>query len=158
NYLLIEKLRDGTPQQQKLAISVLAVIDRYNTIIDRAKKKPANLSEKIASYLEKKNGSLLTKNLGKISLPKHPTIQMDFLPKGQKTQVSLKHNSTRTLPPLLAACSQKISHLTQLITSIHLIRSRQPEVLTKQAVELFNMKVIALVEKNGLLSNVEARH
>lgn len=160
NYLLLEKLQKGSPQQQKLAASVLAVIERYNTIIDDAQVKPSSFAARIAAFFAEKNGSTMTKNLAKIHFPLHTFIHRDFTDKekGAEIEPTLKKYSPAMNSPFIVASSKKISYLSQVVVQLTPLPIHEVPHLSKQGIELFYMKVIALVEKHGILSNTEARH
>lgn len=152
NYLLWEKLQQGTPQQQKLATSIEGVIQKYNAIIEQAQQKPLSFTDKIAAYLAKHQGCPPLKELGKIHFPFQIKVQKDFYELDQEKKITQKIES-----PQIVAASKKIADLSQVVVPKVSLPVRHFTHLSKQAVELFHMKVIALIEKNGLLSNVEAR-
>ena len=152
HYLLIDKLKTGTPQQQKLAASALTAIERYNAFVDLAKKKPTSLGERFASFLAEHGNNVRVENLAKIHMPHQATLEMKFSDSGKKCF------SSRILSPYVAASSQKIGHLTQQMVPMTPLAVQPNGYLSKQAVELFQMKAIALVEKHGILSHVDARH
>ena len=157
NYLLIDRLKMGTPQQQKLAASALAAIERYNAFIDLAKKKPSSLGEHIASFLAEHGGDVRVENLAKIHMPYQATIELKFSEPGRKAGNQPKHYTSRNLSPYVIASSHKVGSLTQLVVPLAPLTPHHNLYLSKQAVELFHMKAIALIEKHGILSNVEAR-
>lgn len=152
NYLLWEKLQQGTPQQQKLATSIEGVIQKYNSIIEQAQQKPLSFTDKIAAYLAKHQGCPPLKELGKIHFPFQVKVQKDFYELDQEKKITQKIES-----PQIVAASKKIADLSQVVVPKVSLPVRHFTHLSKQAVELFHMKVIALIEKNGLLSNIEAR-
>jgi len=127
--LQILKLSKGSDQEQKFATSITAAIDAYN--------------QSVASAQKKSKGKSKTFNLDKkgISFPKLPKI--DF-PK--KVSVTYQYDQQNLQP--------KIKN-----TTFCAIEAMKPSAmaLSKQAEELFRMKVISLLEKCKIASNPEAR-
>lgn len=147
HYRLIEKLKEGTPQEQKLASSAVAAIEQYNAIIETVRQKPQNLNARIHNFLREQSGSVLPKELSKIQFPKSTFVHINYQGK-----------SCNLANPLAAAASRKISHLSgTLVPATPLPHAALPH-LSRQAIELFHMKAISLIEQHGLLSNSEARN
>lgn len=146
HYRLIEKLKDGTPQEQKLASSAVTAIEQYNVIIDSVRQKPKNLNARIHNFLREKSGSVLPKELSKIQFPKSASVQISYLEKGKSGS------------PLAAAASRKIAHLGSTLVPVTPLPHTALPHLSRQAIELFHMKAISLIEQHGLLSNSDARN
>lgn len=152
NYFILEQLQNGTSQQQKWAASIEGVIQKYNSIIEKAQQRVPSFTDKIAAYVAKQKGSIPIKEMAKINFPFPTKIQKDFFDFDHEKKISQK-----IVDPHIAASSKKIADLSQTVVHKMGLSHRQTSHLTKQALELFQMKVIALIEKNGILSNVEAR-
>lgn len=151
HYRLIEKLQQGTAQEQKLAASAVAAIEQYNAIIETARQKPQSLNARIQHYFLEQSGNLLPQELSKIQLPKNASLQISYTEKGKAPRVSCDMAN-----PHAAKASLKVSHLSATMVPISPVTSTLPH-LSRQAVELFQMKAISLIEQHGLLTNTEAR-
>lgn len=147
HYRFIEKLSSGTPQEQKLAASVLAAIEQYNQVIETVHEKPNSLNQRVQHFLLKESGNLPPQELSKIVLPRTLFFQVGYNEKDKAQENILKR-----INPYFAA-SQKI---TGLIPSIVTSLANVPH-LSRQAVELFHMKALSLIERHGLLSKSDAR-
>lgn len=120
---LIEKLRSGTPQQQKFASSALNTVERFNGLIECSEKTSESLSSRIHVFLQEYSGQLLPKHLMKIPLPKVVILSSDAAPS-----------------------TYKVDHVSLKMVSW---TQRPIPFLSRQGVEHFNMKTISLLEKQG---------
>ncbi len=157
SFIFFEKLLTGSLSQQKLVSSALAVIDRFNTIIEKAHHYNSSLKSRIDAFFAEKNGSLLAKDLGRIHFPPLASIQREFSDK-DKTEESLSKKFTlHHHSPSITTSSKKITSLSQIVAPLTPMPHHDLPMLNKQSLELFRMKAIALIEKHELLSNSEAR-
>lgn len=130
--LLIQKLKNvGSPSEKKLAESFLNAIDGFNTSLDQQKQKNENENQGIGKFFLKKEKQDGYKHLSKIDIPQQTTVRQHYP----------ENSSSEWL-------SRRISPLPLASDSVH---------LSKQSTELFQMKVIALLERYGIASNPEAR-
>lgn len=76
HYLFIEKLKEGSPEERKLAASTMATIKRYNALLDSS-KAPADWSVMLASFLYTRSEFTVDEELKKnrIDLPQSAVIQ-----------------------------------------------------------------------------------
>lgn len=149
HFRLIEKLKEGTPQEQKLASSAVTAIEQYNAIIDTVRQKPKSLNARIHNFLREQSGTVLPRELSKIQFPKSTTIHISYAD---------KEKSCRLANPLAAAASRKIAHLSSTLVPVTPLPPAALPHLSRQAIELFHMKAISLIEQHGLLSNSDARN
>lgn len=126
----IQKMKAGNPAEQKLADSYTKAIEHFNCSIDLYKEDGKTANPLVKAFFSKVES--IYKELPKIDLPQATTIK--------------KHFSS---PSSHLETNQKIASLQQnLICKIQ---------LSKQSIELFQMKVIALLERYGIASHSEAR-
>jgi hypothetical protein len=155
NYALIPKLEEGSLQEQSLASFARIVIHNFNANIDKANKHDTrSVKEKITSSLTINH--VFLKQIERIELPGNNSIHVDFLEK--EKIYSYKKISPSILSPYTAASSEKISRLPQIHSTSSPLPKQLVPYLSWQAVQLFYMKVISLIEKHRVLSHLEARH
>lgn len=72
NYILIERLKIGTPEEQKLAATTLDVINRYNAVLDQEKKSPDDWGNRLSRFFTKFAGLSVDDDLrdNRIDLPR----------------------------------------------------------------------------------------
>lgn len=151
NYRLIEKWSSGSPQEQKLAASATAVIAQYNSIIETVRQKPKSLNARINHFLLKKSGQLLPRELAQIHLPKMLSLQIRYQEGG------VKRISASAAVSSQKVSHQKVSHLGGHLLPLIPLSHCQVAHLSRQTLELFQMKAISLIEQHALLSNSDAR-
>ncbi len=156
HFIFLEKLLHGSPQQQKLAASALAAIDRYNTIIENAQSKNSSLRSRIDAFFAENNETFQAKDLARIHLPPLASLQKKYGAKEKSEEFVLRKVTLQKLT-LPTSCQKKIFHLSQMVVPVFPLPLYERSDLSKQAIELFHMKAISLIEKHGLLSNSEAR-
>jgi hypothetical protein len=140
NYALIPKLENGSAQEQTLASLARAVIHNFNANIDKAATSDIrSAKERIAAFLI--TNSIL-KEIGRIDLPLDSSVNF----------------SSSIHSPYTAASSVKVSKLPQIHSTTSPLPKQQVPYLSGQAVQLFYMKVISLLEKHRILSHLEARN
>lgn len=126
--LFIEKLREGSPDEQELAHAFTKKIDAYNKSCDiRIQNCIANGKGLAGLLRTRKKDS--TNVPPKIALPQKVTVQR-YYPENAETAHSL------------------ISSTAKTVASI---------VISKQSAELFQMKALSLLERYGIATNPEAR-
>lgn len=76
NYLLIQKLNRGTPEQQALAASAMQAVERYNAVLAETRKRPPTWSARISRYLYEKCGLTLT--VQPIHIPQQASVQKRY--------------------------------------------------------------------------------
>lgn len=144
SYLPLIMREGGTSEQKKFAAYAKRAIERFNQAIDKTKALPPTWQKRIVRFLYQKSG-LLINRLVRIELPQKAFLHVDFPHQTSKASSKpIKINSATT-----DAAAKKISNLREMM-----IPAFQVE---KQTLELYHMKVIALVERHQLLSNFEAR-
>ena len=128
HFLLIEKLKKGSPAQQKLAQSVLEAIKRYNAVVIQDRKTP--LLKYDFSNFERKQLLLDEEIKGKEIRIHHPIfIQSDVLN---------EHPAQKTIKQLSQTLFES-SDLKKIMTSTH---KRSLQVM----VDTFRMKVIRNIQ------------
>lgn len=139
NYLLIQKFRRGTPDQQKLAATAMETVQRYNTTIAEARRSPPTWSTRISRYVYESFGLSNDPVLDvyPIDMPQPASMHVEYS-KNQKTiKVSQKLETV--------ASSQKIAGLMQ----------RQQETHTEEPISIgeadaFRAKAISLLHNHGI--------
>lgn len=130
-----------TKHDQALASFARSAINRFNAVIDKAKQGHFDSAkEKIAAFIT----STLSHEIGRIDLPPESSMLLEFS--------DLKKINS------IAPSSEKIAKLPQLQAAIPPIIKQSVNHLSSQAVLLFHMKVIALIEKHHILSHKETRN
>lgn len=145
-------MQRGDSKEQEVADKAIKAIKRFNAFIDRTGSRAFN--KHFANFLLTQNSHLSFEELAKIQLPPFMCVEVYFSEKEKGPTLDAKKVSSNS------ACSakDKISFLSRHITpAFPLQKGESVPHLSKQALELFKMKVIALMEKHALLSNVEAR-
>lgn len=144
SYLPLIMREGGTPEQKKFAAYAKKAIERFNLAIDKAKAPPPTWQKKIVRFLYQKSG-LLINRLVRIEFHQKAFLHIDFPHQTSKASSKpIKINPANT-----DTAAKKISNLRELM-----IPAFQVE---KQTLELYHMKVIALLERHHLLSKLEAR-
>lgn len=146
---LIQVLEDGNPEDKKCAAHARAVIERFNKIIEQLKQPPPTWGQRFTKILYEQCGWFIGKTLTKIDIPPRTTIHIHY-PENINSKVSSKKISPQLRSLETVAASKKITSL------LHTVMPSSP--IPKQTAELFNMKVIALLEKYCISSHVEIRH
>lgn len=146
SYLPLIMQEDGSPEQKKFAAYAKKAIERFNLAVDKATALPPTWQKRIVHFLYQKSGLLFSNRLVGIELPQKASLHIDFPAQTMKASSKLiKVNPEATID----TASQRISTLReQMIPSFQ---------LEQQILELYYMKVIALLEGHQLLSHVEAR-
>lgn len=140
NYALIPKLEKGSVQEQTLASFARAVIHNFNAHIDKVVKNDTrSVKERVAAFLH--TNSIL-KEIERIDLPLESSVNF----------------SSSILSPYTAASSIKVAKLPQIHSTTSPLPKQEVPYLSAQAVQLFYMKVISLIEKHRILSHLEARN
>lgn len=144
SYLPLIMSEDGTLEQKGFATYAKKAIERFNQAIDKTKALPPTWQKRIVRFLYQKSG-LLMHRLVKIELPQKASLHIEFPHQTSKTNSKPIKINPATVNP----AAKRISHLREIM-----IPAFQVE---KQTLELYYMKVIALLERHQLLSNFEAR-
>lgn len=146
---LIQVMEEGTPEQKKFAAYAKSAIELYNHVLDEAANTPPSWQQKIVSFIYKKSNLLIGDRLVKIDLPQNAHIQIHF-PDALPVSGGYKNNYSTSISNVADDAAEKISQLRdQVIPSLQAQR---------QTLELYNMKIIALLERNQLFSKIEARN
>ena len=148
--LLIDKLNKRTGREQKLVTSALASIERFNAVIEKAAIAPLSLSQRIANFLSGDVKNSILRNLPLIRIPEPGTKKIG-------AEKHLKKPSLRPLSPYVSNSLAKVAPLSQTMVPASPLPFPSIPYLSRQALELFYMKVISLTESQGLLSYAEAR-
>lgn len=144
---LIHLLEEGDSDQQKLALDVKDIVERFNNTIERITKVPLDWGSRIARFLYSRGGMFIGERLAKIELPTRAAVQINFpfpsanaLPAKLKCQWQYQGGGS---------AAQKISELCHSAMPL----TTPPS----QTLELYLMKMISLLVKSELLMNSEAR-
>ncbi len=130
--LYIQTMQGGSTAEQKLANALTSAIDSYN----KHAYAPSPPNKGLAQYL---SGKLITaQELPLIHLPQQTTVTYHY-------------------PPQMAAevAASTAKYAMHVIQPMALAPEALP--LSKQSKELFQMKVLALLERYGIATNPEAR-
>ncbi len=143
-YLLIEKLKKGNPSEQKLASCATLTIQRYNAIIDQAKRIPTSLRERMVRLAYQHSGLSLEEGLNKIDLPQTAEIELGSPLKNRFETVSNKMFRDRFHSHFLPSSSKKIASLMQQR------EISNDEAISKREADAFRMKAISLLNHHGI--------
>lgn len=131
NYFLIQKLKEGTPEQQNLAASALSIVERYNQVILHSRKNIPTWSHRIARFLYGEEDVEENHMQPLIDFPQ-PVIEHNEVTTDLNKKISHKLDC-----PISHAASVKISSFI-----------KQSEIVTANERDGFFMKGITLVRKN----------
>lgn len=145
---LIQVMEEGSPEQKKFAAYAKGAIVRFNAALDEAANLPPSWQQKIVCFLYEKSGLLIGDRLVKIDLPQKACLHIDFPPQTLPIPGAPKNYSTLS-NEMIAGSAEKISLLRELVIPAFQVQ--------QQTLELYYMKIIALLERNKLFSTVEAR-
>lgn len=145
-HLLQSMEYEGDAEQQRFAAYAMQEIARFNKIIDQTAETPPTLTGRIAHFIYRQSGLLIGKKLKKIQIPQLPVRKIDFPQRVQKPteplKISTKMNSEAT------AASFRIASLHEAVMPGWQV--------SRQTLELYAMKAIALLEQHAL-THQEAR-
>jgi len=146
-HLLQSMENQGNSEQQKFAAYAMQEIARFNKIIDQTSESPPTLTGRIVHFIYRKSGLLIGKKLKKIQIPQLPVRKLDFPQMPQKAADSLKISTTMNSET--AAASSRIASLHETVMPGWQV--------SRQTLELYAMKVIALLVSKHALNHQEAR-
>jgi len=139
NYLLIQKLKKGTPEQQKLAATAMEAVQRYNTTLAEARRLPPTWTTRISRYVYEScglsNDPVL--EVHPIDMPQPASVHVEYSKDKKTLKVSQK---LETVPS-----SQKIANLVQ----------RQQETNSEEPISIneadaFRAKAVSLLHNHGI--------
>lgn len=130
--LFIQKLRTGTFAEKNLADSFTKGIDAYNNSRDQHIQDKAQRNGRLSEFFFSRPHRKIHKELPKIDLPQESSVEYHY---PERTASSI--NDGKVFAFKTNPSSVKLS---------------------KQSIELFQMKALALLERYGIASNPEARH
>lgn len=140
----------GTAEQKKFAAYAKSAIERFNHVVDEATSSPHSWQKRIVCFLFQKSGLHIGNRLIKIELPQKAFVQIDFPQQSSSGNVRPLKCHSGSKNQISAPASEKISHLREAVLPAFQVH--------RQTLELYYMKVIALLERNKLLPNNEARY
>lgn len=88
NYLLIQKLNQGTKEQQALAASAMQAVERYNEILLKTRQQPPTWSSRISRYVYDKCALTLSAHMQPIQIPQKASVQKNYCSASSKKIVS----------------------------------------------------------------------
>lgn len=141
---LLPELESGPNGLKELANKIYTESLRYNKVIEQAQRDPSTLPGRFTKKLRDMRGHLSVKDLNQIPLPvkyqiKIPSFGNDSLPLGDRRVISWEKENSDV--------SKKVSGFsTQIKTE-----------LSRQTMDMYKMKAIALLERKGLCNFLEAR-
>ncbi|MBA2728461.1 MAG: hypothetical protein H0U49_09865 [Parachlamydiaceae bacterium] len=145
---LIHLLEEGDSDQQKFALYVKEIVDRFNNAIEKVTQVPQGWGSRIARFLYSRGGMFIGERLAKIELPTRAAVQINFpFPSTNSLATTKLHYQWQFQGGCTTA--QKISELCHSAMPL----ATPPS----QTLELYLMKVISLLVKSDLLMNSEAR-
>lgn len=143
HHLILDKFRQGSEEQQKLAFFAQNVIVRYNEVIKQAKKNHPSLSNHLIQFFYKRLGIEINEELknNTIDLPTPVVIQSES-PRYQDKKFSQVLSESHSI----ASC-QKISALANLLPN-----DVKPShyTLTQHEMDAFYMKAITMIRNHAI--------
>lgn len=142
NHLLIEKMQKGTPEEQKLAASTIAAIQRYNSVLEQTKIS-TDWPQTIARFLYKHSGLSVDDNVksNRIDLPRAHSIQWEISANVPEQKIShafqnrvSKPQSKEHTPPFSAVMLTKV----------------MSDPLSKQETDLLRIKASTLLKQHNI--------
>lgn len=146
---LIQVMSEGSPEQKKFANYAKTAIERFNRTVDEASSSTSTWKQRIICFLYQKSKLVIGNRLVKIELPQNAFLRMGSLKFSDGQADQKKITSTLQCPPISTPVLQKITTLGQAVLPSFLME--------RQTHELYQMKMITLLEKEKLLSPLEAR-
>ena len=143
---LIQGMEEGTAEQKTFALYANNAIKRFNDVVDRAATKSPSWKKKFARLFYGKRGLLVGDRLIKIDLPQRAFLHIDFPQLSSTTEPKRIGNVS---PISSDTSSEKISLLREMVIPTFQVQ--------RQTLELYYMKIIALLERHKLMSNKDAR-
>ncbi|MBA3237246.1 MAG: hypothetical protein H0T62_02710 [Parachlamydiaceae bacterium] len=146
---LIQVMSEGSPEQKKFANYAKTAIERFNRTVDKATSSTSTWTQRIICFLYQKNMLVVGNRLVKIELPRNAFLPINSLKFSIEKYDQKKMTSTLQSPPESTAALQKISTLGQAVLPSYQIEQK--------TFELYQIKIFKLLEKDKLLSPLEAR-
>jgi hypothetical protein len=147
NHLVIERLQAGSPEEQELAANTLAAINRYNGIIEQARKSPTSWGNRLSKFLTSYAGLSVDEELhaNRIDLPKsHSATLMISQKDNAGTDISKKIN---------LAFQHNVKDNSQREEQLGFTAVRLTDViaspLSQQEADLLRMKAHTLLRQHG---------
>lgn len=144
---LIQVMSEGSPDQKKFANYAKTAIERFNRTVDETSS--SSWTQRIIRFLYQKSTPAIGNRLVKIELPRNAFLHTGPLKFSDGQSDQKKITSTLQCPPILTPALQKIAALSQAV-----LPTLQME---RKTYELYQMKIIAFLEKENLLSPMETR-
>lgn len=139
NYLLIQKLKKGTPEQQKLANTAMDAVQRYNRTIAQARHLPPTWSTRVSRYIYERCGLGLDPifEVHPIDMPQPAAVHVKYSANRQPIKISQKLESV--------PASQKIAELMQRQQDTSF-----EELISKNEADAFRAKAVSLLRNHGI--------
>ena len=142
HYLILDRFKEGSSDQQKFASLTHDVIERYNAIIQQSHQQPPSLREHLIKFVYDKMRVSLGGDLKRnsIELPSPVYVQ------SSSPQYHEKKFTQKLSCPNSAAASKRISDLTM---GFH--HRRKPSChLTQHEMDAFCMKAITMIKNHAI--------
>lgn len=143
NHLLIEQMKQGTPEEQKLAATTLAAIKRYNAVFEQTGKSTLALRQSIARFFYRFSGLSVEEALkdNRIDLPRGHMIQCKL--SAQAPDLKISHAFQSLIAP--AATFDRMHGFSAVM-----LTKMMADPLSKQETDLLRMKANTLLRQNGI--------
>lgn len=142
NHLLIEQLQKGSLDEQKLAVSAIAAIKRYNAVIEKSNAR-AEWHLNIARFFYKLGGYSLDEDLksNRIDLPRQYSINYEVSKSNPKLNIGYAFKNY--------ICDTIFDERTPEFSAVMLTKM-MADPLSKQEIDLLRMKANTLLKQNGI--------
>ena len=139
NYLILDRLNEGSPAERKLAEAAITTIQRFNQVIENTNKAPDTLRSRFARFLCQRAGLSADADLAKhtIDLPLSAYIRMNA-PRPEMVSHAFR---PVMISDMLATSQKKVSALVS-----PLVPGFQPTTRERDA---FRLKAITLMRQYG---------
>lgn len=144
NHLLLQRLKTGSPEEQKLASSTWVAIHRFNSVLDQSQKLPSAWNERLSQFFSKYAGLAVDEDLlnNRIDLPASKpfeAVKAGNLDLRQKMNLAFEQH----LKPFASKQEQYGFTAVKLNPVV-------ASPLSKQEVDLLRMKTHTLLGQEGV--------
>jgi uncharacterized protein YjbI with pentapeptide repeats len=143
NHLIIEKLKEGSLEEQRFAAATIATIERYNTVLDNAGITKAHWSKRIARFFYKFSGLSVDEELKRqrIDLPHAVSRQSNF----SQQDLDNARNFECKISQAFHANVTSISHQKSSLSE-----AENADPILKQEADAIRIKANTLIKQHGI--------
>lgn len=144
NHLIIEKLKEGTLEEQRFAASAIATIERYNTVLDNTGIRKAHWSKRIAGFFYKFSGLSVDEEFKRhrIELPPAISQQCNF----SQQDLDNNRNFDCKISQAFHANVTSMSHQRLSLESA----AEHTDPILKQETDAIRIKANTLIRQHGI--------